>query len=848
MALCGASLFLALAGASGSRAAQQREPASVLSPHNEVAPFCYRPGHKNVWPIAVRGAAPDLTPEFRALRDGAVLAQGRSLAFEGVRLGWTRDGELELDLSSGSPRAPFRVEVRAGGSPTQNLEFRPAPPLRPISYYSDFGDELIGFFHDSGTGHFRATTQDAFDQYFRRMQAHGVSRLILWLSPYPYIADRANYDPTDWKEYEAQATAMLNSPELSAVIRRPGRVNSWAWVSHLMAMRRFPEFGPMVSRSAVKHGIKLAVSFRPFEPAVSKYYDIPRFEESGRSLGSFFPMANPLVNRRPDQVGFANYRLLLQRAGAGERAEAAAVRLRGAGNLDRFLKRFAERGDNLRVIASPFAPMQHDGFILIRRADGSYRMGRFGEIERAAGAQQLRWDRLKVERGADSTLLISGLRLPAESRYLWLTNPSGDAADALDLPADSPLELLSASGERLGRINTYWSSSGAAADEVATRVAGITADDGGFSSPFYATEAAGQRAAAGPPVRRLGSERIVVDRGDLWCTELLDLNRPAARSLIVRELRTLLKLEAFDEIFLNTRSHTQLAASDADGSKGVRSVARYRSERDFFYQHLGLDRAYGQVELAEDPEFRRLARGSREDREKIATWQPGEWTGVCQQPSTPYRWRWLRNRAVAAGLRKLAQELEQAFPTTRIRAVIPESERVQTPTEDLLQRLRKPDGTPYGRTYYRSIWNSNNMIPSIGEGMAMLDLSGTRVEPVFEGIRLLPDMEPFRAFVRLQIADLADNRGSSYRGPRSYFYEGHESLSYEGDGTPTTPVKESHRAGREERICHLLAQRGEIGEVILYEADAWARFLPLKDPDFCGYGFLDRCPALKSGL
>ena len=40
-------------------------------------------------------------------------------------------------------------------------------------------------------------------------------------------------------------------------------------------------------------------------------------------------------------------------------------------------------------------------------------------------------------------------------------------------------------------------------------------------------------------------------------------------------------------------------------------------------------------------------------------------------------------------------------------------------------------------------------------------------------------------------------------------------------------------------ICHLLAHRKDIGEVILYEAADWLYFLPLSDPDLCGHGFLD---------
>jgi hypothetical protein len=116
--------------------------------------------------------------------------------------------------------------------------------------------------------------------------------------------------------------------------------------------------------------------------------------------------------------------------------------------------------------------------------------------------------------------------------------------------------------------------------------------------------------------------------------------------------------------------------------------------------------------------------------------------------------------------------------------------------------------------------------------MAMVDLSGLRAEPVFLGIRQLPDMEPFKMFVRECIADMADNHGSSFRGPRSYFYEGHETIRMTD--------KAAGRRGREEIIRHLLSQRGEINEVILYESATWLSALPLSDPDLCGHGFLDR--------
>lgn len=97
----------------------------------------------------------------------------------------------------------------------------------------------------------------------------------------------------------------------------------------------------------------------------------------------------------------------------------------------------------------------------------------------------------------------------------------------------------------------------------------------------------------------------------------------------------------------------------------------------------------------------------------------------------------------------------------------------------------------------------------------------------------MPDRKPFELYVRECQADLSANRGSDFRGPRSYFFEAQNSLR-------ATDLAAARR-DRETMICHLLAQRNEIGEVILYEAADWLYFLPLADPDLCGHGFLDRC-------
>jgi hypothetical protein len=458
--------------------------------------------------------------------------------------------------------------------------------------------------------------------------------------------------------------------------------------------------------------------------------------------------------------------------------------------------------------------LQDDSFVLVRGAEGEFRLRPFREIQAAAEALRRELPAVTMESDDHGDVRLTGIEMPDDCRYLILSSDAG-ADDSSDLPAELPATLWAKAGNQLGRANVYW-----VADKK-TRVGALTAN-GDLWANFNAVDASTN---SGSARRSLAREQLVVDLGEPWSVEMVDFNQPAAGRYAINELRTILAHPPFDEIFINTRSHTSLAATTADGADGLQPIQHYRLAKRP-YIHLGLDRAYAPRGAAEDARLRDPA-----SLDRITQWQPGEWDGTCQSADSPFVWRYARNRLVAEGVRRLLQDIKKEFPKTRIRAVIPERAGAVANIQAALEKMPKPGGGVYGRDYYRQLWASINHIPAIGEGMTMLDLRGLSVEPVFGGIRFLPDRGPFDLFVRESVADLQNNLGSSFRGARSFFYEGHETLHVKDAAAA--------RQSREERIRHLLDQRGEIREVILYEAADWLRSLPIDDPELSGHGFLD---------
>ena len=424
-----------------------------------------------------------------AVRIGDVLLNDEQLAAIGLKVTATSSGRLQVTAQQ-EARTTLHVDVRVkpanGVEEKQTLEIRPAPPSRPISYYADFGDDLIRIFMNSTSGQFSPVTKSGFDQYFRRLQAHGTQRLIVWLSPFPFIADSANYEPDDWQRYERQARAILDDESLTRVLSTRSGFASWSWLRYLLAARLNPDFGPMLGQSAEEHGIRLTVCYRPFEAALTKYYEVPAFDADGTYLWGFLPLASPTINYHSDQIGWRHYRDVLRDAGQGDAAELTTIELPGVADAAKFADQ-----TGFRITASPVPPQSDDSFVLVRDSSGQFNLRAFATIREAAENRQIPIENVRVE-STNEGLRLTEISVPRDSRYLivsWIGDGPGP-----DLSALSPVVLRARAANRLGRETTYFVQ-GDRTDP--SRVAGITAN-GEYWAEFQASEASQRANAAGP--------------------------------------------------------------------------------------------------------------------------------------------------------------------------------------------------------------------------------------------------------------------------------------------------------------------------------------------------------------
>jgi hypothetical protein len=811
--------------------AEESTDAFRLNERNTEVPFAFKPGGQRSWPIS-QGQRTAQDRVSLTIVGEANAKPGSEIHYHDLTISVTADGRLQLESADPDSQAELQLQLQHkdvnGAVTEQTIGIRPAPPSRPLTYLADFGDDIIRIFGTS-RNQYREITKDGFDQYFRRLQCQGISRLIVWQSPFPYITDPQNFSGDDWSAYERQARAILTNDELTSGIQNRSGFSAYGWIRQLMALRLMPQLGEMISQSAQEHGIKLTASFRPFEAALTKYYVVPAFDIDGRYLWGFQPLCSPSVNYHPEDTGFAHYREILRQEGRSEFADVATITLPGVPNAKSIEERADAGFEDLQILPTPFPPLDGESFVLVRQVDGQFELQRWRDLRPKALArlQPLSDLQLAVQ---DDHLVISNIALPDDCQYLWISQPKSSTTEFFVSTA-TPVKLHAAVGNRLGVENAFIALHDVDNEADPTRVSGIP-PDGHYHGEFQATDASRKHFLAGPLLTSLSEKQLVVSLGPRYSVEMMDFTQQAARSVAVRQLRTVMQLPAFDEIIINTRSHTQLAGYLGDDGESVRPLAESYREGARNVWQIGLDKAYAPRSAAELEMIKELI-ADRSTVEQITTVQPGTWRAVtCQSPEVS-PWRFARNRLVADGVRQLLLDLRREFPDTRIQAVIPPTAETIDRVQAALDELRSANGEPFGRDYYRRLWCSNNHIPTIGEGMAMVDLSGTNVEPVFLGTGGYTQEEgTLKAYVDECTRDLANNRNSSFRGPRSYFFEAQGSLR--------ATDQQAARRNREAVICELLRREQDISEVILYEAADWTYFLPLSDPDLSGHGFLDR--------
>lgn len=834
--LLGYLLALTHAGATAGRA--------LLTPRSTEVPFAYPIGGARTWPLLTSELAAGEKVRLVAKKDGVVLAGGTEafVEIEGLRVAVNAEGKLEVAARAGSPPNSFTLEIeilrQRDVIERQAITIRAAPPTRPVTYYADFGDDLINIFGAGVSGSAQSVLHHqlreggatermprprspdglalfdkaGFDQYFRRLQNQGVAREILWMFPFPFISDASAYAPGDWELYQRHANAILRDPKLARLMTEgTGGIVRWGWLRDLMAFRLDPGIHRALSDSAVEHGISLAVSYRPFEHAGSKYYELPVFDADGSFLWNFQPLSSPAVNFRAGSMGFIHYREVLARMGQAPLGQIGEIALPSVGNVAEFMARYREKGDNLRVVAANFPPLQSDSLVLVRRPDGDFQLTPFREIGERVEARRRVIRNFELRHEPGRGIVITGLAIPNEYQFIIVENPSGTAP--LTVAGDIPAHVISPQGNELGRNAVYLCFAGDSPEEKATRAAGITTS-GDIHAVFFAAAASRTLLLKSGFLQPLGKCCIVIDRGAPISREMVDYELAPARATAVAELRTVLKHPAFREIYVNTRSHTSLSGSYGEGVDGVQPILHYLAAKKP-YSHLGLDLAYAPASAVRDADVQGVATPARVLA--MTQFQPGEWTGNCQSEDCLHTWRRARNRGVAAGIRALLQDLEAAFPQTRLRVVLPERESVERAVE-VFQASRPP-----GAVGYKS--SRNNYIQNIGEGMAMLDLSGLRVEPVLLGTGPFVNPDVLKAYLDSAVRDAGRSQGSEFRGPKGIMYEGQWTLK-----------DDAGRRAREAIMCELRRRATEIGDIIVYEAADWAYRLP-----WTGFEFLENC-------
>lgn len=766
-----------------------------LFPSNSTVPFTYSPGNTRSWPVF---SQPLGTADYSLTLHHAaeLLGSGTEVDADGVVVSITDDGQLQVAVSDPQESRVFEATLALthpiAFAHSQTVELRPAPPHRSeITYVSDWVDDLLRIFYDRRKHRFTEITPDGFHQHFRRLQNHGIDRLVVWQGPFPVHAAQQSTTPELWESYVRHARAILEDDAFVSGLEQVPKLTAWKWLSKLLEIRLNPEIGRMYADSAAAHGISLTFSFRPFDAALSRYYSVPVFRSDGTFLRNFQPQAAPELTFLPQDHGYRNIRGILGEAAGTEFGQVAEVRIANVSRLPEVMLRYRSGYRDFRITASRHPAIDPNSYVLVENED-KYTLASFDTIGEAARSKYHVVSDYTLD-DSEGILRIGGLQSVAEDYPYLHIEPNSAFAGLLEFDSDIQLDIRSAGGGPLNRAAWYWQS-----DQDSTKVAGILPD--GDVRPEFVAVGNKISVEVNDQRRRQPFQRgLTVNLGTPWSSEFLDFTRAASRDLAARQIAASLEHTAFDGVLLNTRSHAKLVGTVADGSLGLQSILHYR-KAGTNYDPLGLERAY-----APQSTIQGLV-DSAQYLPSLGDWLQREWTSSCLNENCDSTWRYERNAAIAGGIDALILELEGQFPESKIQYVLPPNASVQ---ERLIARLGELSDAP--ETLYRQTENYVNHSWVASEAMSLLPTSYALAEPVHVGISAFPSQAPLEIYL-----------------DEISFSDGKHPLLFEAQRTLRTASDEAQRR-REEIIVEIL-QRPEFSQVILYESADWLYDLPLIDP------------------
>ncbi len=802
---------------------------------NTKSPYPYLIGQKRSWPVVISKRSASDRINLVVKFDGKTVAEGNPCSYEGVEFRVTQDDKLVIETEKNStPRLFFLdlVHLSKGAIKSkQTLRIQPAPPNRPISYMSDMIDDLLFIFYDSSARQFKPIIKEGLDHYFRRLQAQGVKRLIVWQSAFPFSAKPEDFEEPIRSDYVAVRQALMNNPEVIEAMAKEKSLPSWKWLNLIMKLVTTPEFGDRFSQSAIDHGISLTASFRPFESALQKYYTMPVFNEEGSFVRySHFCSYAPFDNDKKKH-GFAHYRMLLKEMGMEDEAKVSTIELQNVEERNQVLKKLKEGSLKINIKISQFPPLDPNSYVLIKLSNGKYDFIKYSHIQEKTLSEQITIPCTKFEPEKNNNIRLLNLDIPVEYRFIHIWVQSS-IESPLVLSTDDPVRIAAKAGNSLGKFNNYWVIQNPAKDTAGTRVAPIL-QNGSFRSQFNTVRNSENHFIKHPETISLNENILVIDRGDAYTDEMINLQNTETRKIAIKQIQDILAYPAFDEILISTRSHTSLAGSWGDRKLGVRPNLEYRRKKVKGYRQLGLDYGYGPASISRNQDLVQAIKNNPKTIRELTHHVSKDWESTCQAPTRPFHWRYMRNQAIAKGLKLFFEELRKEFPETRIRAILPPSAIVEKNVKKAISKMKKETDKStdqnYDPNYFRYLCSYLNYIPSIGEGMTMVDLNGLNIEPMILGYRGNPDKGPRQIYLKEFLEDLRIKH--DYKGPYSFFYEAQETLR--------TPAKYNPQEKREAIIKELLANPDDIKEVILYEAADWIQYLPLQDKIHGQHGYLD---------
>ena len=145
---------------------------------------------------------------------------------------------------------------------------------------------------------------------------------------------------------------------------------------------------------------------------------MPAFDHDGHFIQNIHYSSYAPFNLDQEKYGFAHYRMILGKMGLERYGKVGSLELLNVDQRNSILEKLKQGTLQVKLTLSQYPPIDPNSYVLIKKPTGEYQLTRYQSIREQCRKSREVLTCRNFEKGNDHSIILSGLEIPLETRFI----------------------------------------------------------------------------------------------------------------------------------------------------------------------------------------------------------------------------------------------------------------------------------------------------------------------------------------------------------------------------------------------------------------------------------------------